>query len=370
MRVKSWKTALEEMVADMRNEGSAITDFNVGTPQRAILQSVAIQLQHLWIRLKRIYRASKILTAMSDDLDDQVVARGLTRYTAAKAGVTIRFTGSEGSNVPSATRVSTKDGISFSTTEGGTIGTGETYIDLDAEADVAGTAGNVKANTITELSGSISGITGITNPYPASGGLDSETDEELRNRAMTQLATISKGIQASYQAWAQEASEEVLRARAERRETAPGQVWVHLVKRSGTSFTLEERNAIAVHIVGKAPVSSNITCKNTEFTIVNVSCEIRLEDGYSLVDVQDTVEANLAAYLDWKTWQWGQDVQSADLMSIVNNSEGVNDIIVSTFSPVSNVSVGSCSLPKLGTVTLTETSRASPEGGTLPGAGV
>jgi len=369
MKVKSWRTILEEMVTDARNESSAITDWNVGTPQRSLLRSVANQLQQLWVRLKRVYRASKILTAMSDDLDDQVIARGLSRYAAAKAGVTLRFYGSEGSNVPVDTRASTKDGISFSTVEGGTIAVGETYIDLSAEADVAGSGGNVGANTITELEGTLSGITSIINPYPATGGTDSETDEELRNRAMTQLATISQGIQKSYQAWAQEANQEVLRAKAERVASSPGTVYVHLVKRSGANFNLTERNEIAEYIRTRAPVSANIVCKNVTYEEIDVSTEIRLESGYSLIDVKQTIVANLTAYLDWRTWNWGQEVQSADLMSVVNNSEGVNDIIVSRFSPVSNVTLDDYSLPKLGSVVVTQTLAANPPEEGLPGSG-
>jgi uncharacterized phage protein gp47/JayE len=369
MKVKSWRTILEEMVTDARNESSAITDWNVGTPQRALLHSVANQLQQLWVRLKRVYRASKILTAMSDDLDDQVIARGLTRYAAAKAGVSLRFYGSAGSNVPADTRVSTKDGISFSTVEGGTIGTGETYVDLDAEADVAGSGGNVGANMITELSGTLPGITGVTNLYPATGGVDSETDEELRNRAMTQLATISQGIQASYQAWAQEANSEVLRAKAERVDASPGTVYVHLVKRSGAGFTLQERNEIADYIRTKAPISSNIVCKNAVFHEIQVSAEIRLETGYSLAEVKQTIVENLTVYLDWRTWNWGQEVQSADLMSVVNNSEGVNDLIVSRFTPADNVVLGDYELPKPGYVVVTETLAANPQGGQSGGGG-
>lgn len=45
-----------------------------------------------------------------------------------------------------------------------------------------GTIGNVGSGTATSMSGSISGVTGVTNLIAASGGADSESDEDFRKR--------------------------------------------------------------------------------------------------------------------------------------------------------------------------------------------
>jgi hypothetical protein len=64
----------------------------------------------------------------------------------------------------------------------------------DGTAVEAGTDGNVGAGTLTSLRDPPNGVVAATNPFPASGGLDEEPDDDFRNRAKTEL---SEGIRAT-----------------------------------------------------------------------------------------------------------------------------------------------------------------------------
>ena len=66
--------------------------------------------------------------------------------------------------------------------------------EVSAVADTAGTIGNVAASRVTQFTGSdpFQGA-GVTNPSSASGGLNRETDAELRARALDQIQSLSRG---------------------------------------------------------------------------------------------------------------------------------------------------------------------------------
>ena len=342
------------MITWSRNNSSSITDFNQGSVVRSIFNAVAAILARLYYNVHTIYRASRILTASGTDLEKLVAARSIKRRSASKATVKLKFSGTNGTNVPSGTQASTKDGITFSTTAAGTISGGS--VELDAEADTAGKSGNVNAKTITIMVSSVSGVDSVTNEKQSSGGFDAETDEQLRNRAVNQLATLSQGIQASYSAWAVEANNEVLKAKA--RYNPPGYsdktVVVYPVKDNGGTFDTTELGNIETYIQTKAPLGLEINAENVAYTTIDITAKVRRKSGFSLSDVQTNITDNLNLYLDWREWDWGDDVEWADIFSLVNNTQGIDDVEKATFVPSSNVEVDDYSIPKLGTVTVTD----------------
>ena len=360
MNIPNRKKILGDMITWMRNESSEITDFSDGSPQRAILNSNARQIHLVYYRLKRVYKGSRLLDAQGTDLDAIVLGRGIRRYGKTKAGVTVVLSGSNGTNVPRGTQISSPDGITYSTIESGTVAGGT--LSLSSEADNPGVASRVRAGKLTIMISVVAGIDSVTNPYSSTGGYDYEEDEQLRNRAMVQLSTEALGVPASYEAWAREAYEDVLRAKAEGNPVGypKGYVKVHIISRSGAALSAGTLTAIQEYIVRKAPATEGVIVVNVSYTQIAVSAEIRLESGFSLVTVQDTVEDNLQNYLDWRYWDWGRDVQFGDLFALVNNSAGVNDVIAATFSPSSNVEVKPYSIPKLASSTMPQTSQARP----------
>ena len=61
-------------------------------------------------------------------------------------------------------------------------------------------------------------------------------------------------------------------------------------------------------------------------------------------DVYIAVATRIANFLDWRVWDYGLDVDSADLLSLLNNTDGVDN--VEDFTPILDVSVAATSLPR------------------------
>lgn len=68
------------------------------------------------------------------------------------------------------------------TTSEGTIAVGNLSCTVTAQMMTRGTVGNVISGFITTIETAINGVYGVTNDLPFTGGTDSETDDELRQR--------------------------------------------------------------------------------------------------------------------------------------------------------------------------------------------
>jgi len=95
----------------------------------------------------------------------------------------------------SAPATATQQAKTYRTTEPAFIVAGNFLSnEVSAVADTAGTIGNVAASRVTQFTGSapFQGA-GVTNPSSAAGGLNRETDSELRARALDQIQSLSRG---------------------------------------------------------------------------------------------------------------------------------------------------------------------------------
>lgn len=356
MIVKSRKNILEEMIKWLRNTGATLTDFNQGGVTRSILNAIAAIIAQLYYYLNKVSRDARISTSNGEALDIALAPRSMKRDQATKASVIVTLIGVGSTLTPKGTRYATEQGIEFLTTADGTMPSDGNTVDIPCEAVVAGQDGMVDANTIIVQVDIVEGITSVTNEAPTEGGFDFEPDEVFRNRGVTQLATLSQGTQASYQAWAREANSDVIRAKAQdghagfSRDT----IVVHIVKNNSGLFTESELEGIAQYIQSKAPLDQIIVCLNITWSFIVMNAQVRVAKGFSLNDVRANITNNVQLYLDYRIWEWGDDLEWSDLFSLVGTTLGVDEVSLTEFLPSSNVVVGEYSLPKFSSLTVTD----------------
>jgi uncharacterized phage protein gp47/JayE len=113
-----------------------------------------------------------------------------------------RFTPTNSALVPLGTQVKTADAtLAFDVTQDTTNATwnamlngylipaGQTNVTVPVLAEVAGSSGNVQANTITLVSTAIAGVDTVTNALAFTNGIDAETDAALRTRFQNYINT-------------------------------------------------------------------------------------------------------------------------------------------------------------------------------------
>lgn len=164
-----------------------------------------------------LQKNQSVMTTSSTDLD--LVSRNynkLRRPATYATGNVIFYTSSFSSDVlvPVNTIVSTAGTnttppIRFKTLKsvGMSVANKVTYYDSTAlryqvsttiQAEVAGTSGNIDTQVISELVSTISGIDGVINEVPTTGGTEEETDASLRQRCLESFISSNIGTVYGY----------------------------------------------------------------------------------------------------------------------------------------------------------------------------
>lgn len=352
------KTIEKNIVQTVLSYSDQITFFGIGGVVRAVISAVAAAIDELFYDVNQTQKKMFIISAEDDDLDDLARDYNMEKLAAAAAGVVLAFQGTALTVIPADTEVKSTSGVIFKTIEAITLGNNSPY-DLypceplsdivEAVATTTGEAGNVAANTITTLVNAIVGVDSVTNPTHAQNGCDAEPDNQFRTRIVERITLLNQGSVAFYEAIVKEINSDVLRVFATRGDTAR-EVAIYVANRSGTGLTAAQRDELEASLKNYAPICATPKVYNISFTDIDIYAKISLETGYTLQDVFENISKNLADFLDWSALDFGIELDDADIVSIVNNSEGVKDIDLTTFRPDSNTKCANNSVPRLGFV--------------------
>lgn len=196
---ESFETILKRMLDRVPNE----FDKTEGGFFYDALAPVAFELVQQRDYFRYVAEQRFANTAEGEYLDQIAADHGLTRNPAVPAKVVLEFRGIIGTVIPRGTMVSTEDGqISFATDMDAVIEDDGIAIAL-ATCTVAGSIGNVAAHRLTVLATNVDGVTSVDNPEPATGGLDEESDESLRQRILYFRRNPERGgTLQDYERWA------------------------------------------------------------------------------------------------------------------------------------------------------------------------
>lgn len=157
------------------------------------------QTNYEWLK-KQMF----VTTASGEYLDYIAAQRGLKRKKATKAQGDIRFSISEPIDhtiiIPMGTVVATEDPepLRFCTTEDLEITAGNTLVFIYAEAEKAGSSGNIEPGKAVVPVSVPAEVEVVTNVYPFTDGTDEESDIELRERIRKSFVSQSNGTNSAF----------------------------------------------------------------------------------------------------------------------------------------------------------------------------
>lgn len=188
------ETILDAMMADAKEYfGSDLNDDQLAII-RQFYTPVADRLAEAQEDVGLVLSSVQIDNASEESLDLLTGLIGVRRQDARKATGTVTFSRITPSGtdytIPAGTVVQTEsnDPVQFVTTSSATLPNGDVSVDAPVEAVEGGVEGNVGANTLTVMPDPPAGIEEATNTSETSGGTERETDDELRERAKSELA--------------------------------------------------------------------------------------------------------------------------------------------------------------------------------------
>jgi hypothetical protein len=209
-----------------------------------------------------------------------------------------------------------------------------------------GEAGNLKANTITQLLAPLGGMESVTNALPAEGGSDGERPEALVARGPATLHHRGRGVSAADLATlALESSAAIGRAwtlPATEADGVRGAGWVTLVvvprsegPRPMPTFGLREevRRFVGERAPAGAVAGRRLVVTGPEYRAVGVDATIvAVEPSESAAVKQRALDA-LAAFLhpltggpDGAGWQPGRPVFLSDVATVLEGCRGVDHV--------------------------------------------
>jgi uncharacterized phage protein gp47/JayE len=181
-----------------------LTDLNVGSVIRTLVETVAREMAMAYLQLDHIYDSAFLDTAEGSSLDKVVALVGVRRLPAGFPVVQLRFSrradAGAGSQVtiPANTAVVDASGARYLTLDALTLEPGETSREVTARGETPGVK-LVEANQLTRMEVLIAGVADVTNPQPARSLSVAETDEQLRRRAAGSLHGVVRGTQDALQ---------------------------------------------------------------------------------------------------------------------------------------------------------------------------
>jgi uncharacterized phage protein gp47/JayE len=199
---------VRNVVTAIQAGSSQLLNLTVGSVLRAIVEAQAGVI--LWLQglITYVLTLTRFNTSKGIDADSWAADFGFTRVPAkaATGQVTFtRFTTTTQSVVPFGTLVQTGDGTQtftvnndptgtgYSLAAGGyVIGIGVTTRTVGITAQLAGSGGNVLANTITSMGQGIPGVDTVTNASAFTNGLNAESDISFYARFQLFIAALSK----------------------------------------------------------------------------------------------------------------------------------------------------------------------------------
>ncbi len=152
----------------------------------------------MWEALEELYNSAYVDSAEGVSLDRVAQFIGIMRQAAVKATGEIEVLGDYDTVVPIGFQVETADGVQFVVTEEGTISGGDVVVPI--EAVEGGTDGNVPDSTIVVIVTPLPGIDSVENLAATTGGIDIETDTNLRERYQRSVAQPGSSTAASIEA--------------------------------------------------------------------------------------------------------------------------------------------------------------------------
>lgn len=316
------------------------------------LYAVAAQIHALYVQAEWVQRQCFPQTAGDTFLDMHAQLRGLERREAVPAEGVLRFETDSPAEadllIPAGTVCMTAAQARFQTSEDATLSAGATWVDAPAVALEPGSQGNVAAGAVRAMSVSPVGISRCTNPAPFAGGLDRESDEELRERVLETYQRMPNGANAAFYQQGAMTFPQVAAATVIPRPRGVGTVDVVVATPAGVPDG-ELLSEIQAYFEQRREIAVDVTVRAPEVVEVDVTAAVAAAENRDAAAVRETVEGALRAWFDGRLL--GKRVLRAELGRIIFDVEGVSNYALS--APAADVDIAVDQLPVLGTLTVT-----------------
>ena len=345
--IKSFSEILDDLMSELVIR-TPFTNLNPSAAIRGLLEVIAKVISDLYGLVKTVMQQSFVQTATGSWLDLKVREMGLVRRQAVKAKVNLTFR----SNTPVAQNISIPvgticksqkdangDDYRFITFEEAVLEEDQTSVQAVAEAEMPGKDWNVGQDTITRMVTRITGINVVTNgaDFLIREGSDPESDEQLRQRAITKWETLGLGgTREAYRNWAMSVPGVVAASVFDDFPFGPGTVGVVILGENGVP-SAELINEVHHCIKARKPLTADVRILAPEIRSIDLDLEVIRYVNASQETVDSKVREAVNNYSG--RLQLGEGLIIARLINEIMDVSGVYNLKVNSPRQDVNVSV-------------------------------
>ncbi len=299
----------------------------VGTLEMAILEAQAL------IGSETIFAANRIPDGVFEILMGYF---GIIRDLGVPPETTIEITAVDttGYAIPAGVQFRYDDGagnvIEFITDEAGIIGIGASSVTVPATATSNTDAFNgTPSGTPVTLISPISFIDSAELASVISGGAGVESDDEWRDRAVQILSTLTTVLVLATHFTARALADPAV-YRAFTRDnwnvstSAAGHVTVAVADSAGQPLSSGAKTALQTTLDDLALAALTVHVVDPNYNDIDVTVTAVAKTGYSTSAVEDAITQALEQYLSPTTWEWGGTVRLYELVSVIDQVDGVS----------------------------------------------
>ena len=297
-------------------------------------------------------------SATGEYLDKSAALFGVSpRKEALGSSTYVRVFAEPGTHYEVGTKFISKNGVQFTVDQPFTVDkSGYGYISV--RSVITGSATNVEANSITEVSPRPLTHIECTNEYAAIGGRDYEDDETFRNRIINYNNKLSTDTMEGWTQIFQDLDPRILKV-MNVGLGEDGKTHIYLVTQNGSFFTddeLEELLTKATPYFGLTELdlqgnTLGIVIENAKWMYVGgeegIDFRVELSPNAVIADVRKNIQIATTKYLDFRFWEAGKKVEWDDLLEVVKTAEGVKYVPDEYFFPYFDEEVPLNMLPRI-----------------------
>ena len=365
--MRSIETIYEKLLADFAERAGFTPEAGCDLAVR--LWAAAAELQALEIQADWVLDQSFPQTAQGVYLDRHGSMRGLKRLGATRSGGSLRFSVEAAPameiSIPAGTVCMTAGGVRFATTREAAVTAGELYADAPVEAVEPGAAGNVGAGAVVYMAQPPVRIVACANVEPFTQGLDTEGDEELRERVLATYRRLANGANSAFYRQAAMSFPEVAAVTVLPKSRGVGTVDIVPAAQGGVPSQallgelqdyFDQVREIAVDVRVEAPAVET----------VDLSLKLWAAEGRDFAAVAGAVEDALRAWFNGE--RLGRPLPRAQITSLVFGVDGVANCEI--LSPAADLPLDNVTLPVLGELAIANGTAPEPEPEPSPESGV
>jgi len=336
--IKSFSEILDDMMSELV-ERTPFTNLNPSAAIRGLLEVIAKVVADLYWLVKTVMQQSFVQTATGSWLDLKVREMGISRKVAIKTRVYLTFTcqspAAQNITIPAGTICkSEKDeggnDYRFITIVETVLEEGHTSVQVVAEAELPGKAWNVGQDTTTRMVTRVTGIHAVTNSvgFLIREGSDPESDEQLRERAISKWETLGLGgTREAYRNWAMSVPGVIAASVLDDFPFGPGTVGVVILGENGVP-SAELINEVHQYIKARKPLTADVRILAPDIQSIDLGLEvIRYADA-----ARETVETEVQEAINnySNRLQLGEGLIIARLINEIMDVPGVYNLKVNT----------------------------------------